>query len=114
MDDRDRFVLQQWEKTFFEINVFAGADGRLAGIFQANVLIGELPGDHVFEPGEVVFVQSLCEANASSAADVTEMIQSQRNLVADDVANGADVVGQMLDPLIGKPNAGERMHDVRR
>ena len=59
MDHRYRLRRKQGHEAFLEVDVLAGADGRQHGLFEAQPLLGQLPGDHVFVPGQAELVQRL-------------------------------------------------------
>ena len=88
-----RFCEQRHE-AFLEVDVLAGAGGRIDRIGQRHPLVGELPGDHVLVPGQRELVERLAQADARLQADVAEVIDGQRHLIADHRAHVVDIVDE--------------------
>ena len=77
-----------------------------------SVLGGVLPGDHVLEPGRRVFLDPLRQTDAVLQRDVADMVDRERNLPSDDLADLGDVLLQKVEPLFGEMQAGEGVADV--
>src|SRR5579875_1949380 len=83
---------QQWPEVFFKIDVFACADGNGASSRQLDVLICQLPGDHVFQPGQVIFLKATRQLNAIVDSDMAEVIDCRWHFVADHGANVGNIL----------------------
>ena len=77
-------------------------------------MIGELPRDHVLEPGRRVLFDPAGKADAVLQRDVAEVIDGQRNFRADLGAHFGHVLVEEVEALFGKMQARERVHDVLR
>ena len=111
VDHRDA-ALEQRLEAFLEVDVLAGADRHRGRFLQLPVLVGVLPGDHVLEPGRHVLLDPLGEPDAVLQRDVADVVDGERNLVADDLANLVDVLLEQVDALLGEIEPGEGMADV--
>ena len=106
--------LEQRLEAFLEVDVLAGADRHRGRLLQLAVLLGVLPGDHVLEPGRHVFLDAPGQADAVLQRDVADMVDGERDLVADDLADLGDVLLEQVDALLGEVQAGEGMAHVVR
>ena len=112
VDDRNAAGFEQRFEAFLQVDVFAGADRDVDRLAQAHVLVGVLPGDHVLDPGQVVFFQALAQADAVLQGDMAEVVGGQRDGVADDRAHIGHVFLQQVDAVLGQVDAGEWVGDV--
>ena len=69
--------------------------------------VGELPGDHVLQPGHLERLQGLAQADATADVDVSEVVGAQRNLVADPLADLGHVFRQQGDPFVRELDSRE-------
>ena len=74
MSDGNGAGFHQRLEAFLQIDVLAGADGRIHRRLQLDPLVRELPGNHVLVPGQGVPVQRLSDANAVLHAHVPEVV----------------------------------------
>src|SRR5262249_9254092 len=74
VNDIDGVRAAELDKRLLEIDVFAGQDGNVDRVGDLLEQLGILPGNHVFEPGEVVLFERLAQANATVHADVPEVV----------------------------------------
>ena len=109
VDHRDSAALDQRLKAFFQVNILTGADGDGGGIVQAHILVGVHPGDQILCPGQIVFLHAAAEADAAIRGYVTEMVHSQRHLIANDLTHLTHIFFQHIQAVLGDLNAGVRM-----
>ncbi len=112
VDDADRAPLDQVAEAVTKVDVLAGADRCRDRLRQPHVLVGELPRDHVFVPGERELVERAPKPDARFEPEMTEMVRGERQCVADDVADAADVLDERIDADRRELDPGERVHDV--
>ena len=112
VDDRDAAALEQRLEALLQVDVLAGADRHRGRLLQLPVLVGVLPGDHVLEPGRHVFLDPPGEPDAVLQRDVADVVDGERNLHADHLADLGDVLLQQVEALVGEVQAGEGMEDV--
>ena len=110
MNHRDGVRFQQGHEAFFEVDVLAGADGGQHRLLEPQPLIGQLPGDHVFVPGQAEGVERLTQADAGLDIDSAEVIRRQWDFITDDVADLADVFDEDVDAELGDLDASEGVH----
>ncbi len=79
---------------------------------QAHILLGQLPRDHILEPAHIVIFQTVGQLDAVLNADVTEVVDRQRDLIADHRTDFLDIVLQVIEALLGDVDTGEGMRDV--
>ena len=97
---------------FFEIDILAGADRRVHSPGELDVLVGELPGDHILILGQRELVQGLAHADARFEAHMAKVIGGQRDLIADLSTDGVHIVAQSVDSALCNLYSGERVHNV--
>ena len=68
----DRVVPAQFDEGFLQIDILAGENRDVDGIGDFLQKVGILPGDHVFEPREVVLFKPLSQPDAAVDPDVTK------------------------------------------
>ena len=74
--------------------------------------LGVLPGDHVLEPGRTVLLDPLRQPDAVVQRDVAEMVDRERDLVADLGPHLGDVLLQQVEAFLGEVQSGEGVADV--
>ena len=113
MDDGHGAMVEKGFEIFEEINVFARTNRGRCRVFETRPLIGELPGDHIFEPCEVEPLECAREADARFDIDMPEVIRSQGDLIADNIAHDRHVLNERIDAFVRELDAGKRVHDLR-
>src|SRR5690606_13071886 len=93
-----------------EVDVLARAGGRRDGFGDLTPLLCELPGDHVLEPLQGVGLERTAQSDAGVDVHVSEVVGGDGQLIADDLAHTADVVGDVVHADGGDVRAGERVH----
>ena len=112
MDHGKRTALQQGQERFLEIHVFTRPDGSGCRVGKADILIGHLPGNRVFHPGEIEFFQSLRQFDAVFQRDMPQMIDSDRNLISGHGTTFRHVVLKIIQPGFGNMDPGKRVCGV--
>ena len=114
MDDADSAGSQKRLESFGKENILTGADGHGGAVAQPFVLIGVLPGNHVFRPGNIVFFNAAAQPDAILHADMAEMIDGQGNVITDDAADIPNIFLQHIQPLFRHMNPRKRMGNVEQ
>ena len=87
-------------KPSLRIDVLAGQERNIDVLVDLLQQIGVLPGDHVFEPRDIVFLQRLAQPDAGVDADVAEVVRGKRDIHADLFAHRGHEVGHQLRALV--------------
>src|SRR5690606_22086843 len=97
-----------------EVDVLTGAGWRGERGGELTPLLGELPGNEVLEPGEGVGLERAPKTQTGADADVAHVVDGERDVIADDLPDRRDVLGQQFHALVGDLDPGERVHGRRR
>ena len=109
MNDRNSARLDECFKAFLKIDVLSGANGYGRAVSETNILICIHPRNHVLDPSKVVRLHSARKSDTVLNANMTEMVDCQRNLVADDLTYLFYIIFKEIKPLFGEMYTRVRM-----
>src|SRR5450759_582899 len=112
MDYRDAPGFQPRTEAFLEVDVLTRADGNVNGLAEADKLVGVLPRNQVFDPGQVIFLQPFAQANAIFQGNVAEMVSRERYLIADHRTHFGHIFFEQVDTFFGQVDPGQGMGHV--
>ena len=107
VDDRNAAGLYELFVALLEVDVLTGADGHAGRIAQAYIVVGVYPRGEVLYPCEVVLLHAAAEADAAFKLDMAEVVDRERDVIADNIADLLHVVLKIIESLFGDLDAGE-------
>ena len=112
MNDRKRAGFQERFERLFQIHILSGSERSRRGIGKTDILLRILPGHRVFHPGEIVFLKTFAELDAVFQRDVSEVIDRNRNFIADLRTDVRHVLLQIVESDFRDMDSGERVRRV--